>query len=51
LAEGAKVIVLSNLGQPSDIEKGNKLGADGYIVKANSTPSEVVAQVIKIIGE
>jgi len=49
LAEGAKVIVLSNLGQPSDIEKGNKLGADGYIVKANSTPSEVVERVIKII--
>ncbi len=51
LAEGAKVIVLSNLGQPSDIEKGNKLGADGYIVKANSTPSEVVARVVKIIGK
>ncbi len=49
LAEGAKIVVLSNLGQPADIEKGNKLGADGYIVKANSTPSEVVAQVIKIM--
>jgi len=49
LAENAKIIVLSNLGQPADIEKGNKLGADGYIVKANSTPSEVVEQVIKIM--
>ena len=49
LAEGSKVIVLSNLGQSSDIEKGNKLGADGYIVKANSTPSEVVSQVAEVM--
>jgi CheY-like chemotaxis protein len=51
LAPGAKMIVLSNLGQQSDIEKGKALGADGYIVKANSTPSEVVAKVKEIIGD
>jgi CheY-like chemotaxis protein len=50
LSQGAKIIVLSNLGQPSDIEKGNKLGADGYIVKANATPSEMVEQVMKIVN-
>ncbi len=50
LAEGAKMVILSNLGQPSDIEKGNKLGADGYIVKADSTPSEVVAKVTELIN-
>jgi len=50
LAEGAKIIVLSNLGQPSDIEKGTKLGADGYIVKANTTPSEMIEQVMKIMS-
>lgn len=50
LTSGAKVIVLSNLGQPSDIEKGEKLGADGYIVKASATPSEVVAKVTEIIN-
>lgn len=48
LAESSKVIVLSNLGQPSDIEKGKKLGADGYIVKANATPSEMVEKVLEI---
>lgn len=48
LAEGAIVIILSNLGQPADIEKGTGLGADGYIVKANTTPSEVVEQVLEI---
>lgn len=50
LAEGAKIIFLSNLGQESDIEKGTKLGADGYIVKASATPSEVVTQVNKLLA-
>jgi CheY-like chemotaxis protein len=50
LAPYAKVIILSNLGQQSDIDKGNALGADGYIVKANATPSEVVAKVKEIIA-
>ncbi|MDO8573029.1 MAG: response regulator [bacterium] len=50
LAPNAKVIILSNLGQQSDIDKGNALGADGYIVKANATPSEVVEKVKEIIA-
>lgn len=50
LAPRAKIIILSNLGQQSDIDKGKALGADGYIVKANATPSEVVGKVKEIIG-
>lgn len=50
LAPNAKTIILSNLGQQSDIDKGKSLGADGYIVKANSTPSEVVEKVKEIIA-
>jgi two-component system, OmpR family, lantibiotic biosynthesis response regulator NisR/SpaR len=42
-------IVLSNKSQQSDIDKGNKLGVAGYIVKANSTPAEVIDQVVKIL--
>ncbi len=38
-------IVLSNRGAQTDIEQGKALGAAGYIVKANSIPSEVVDQV------
>ncbi len=49
LAQGAIIIVLSNRGQQSDIAKGEELGAAGYIVKANSTPSEVVAKVEEIL--
>lgn len=41
-------IIISNLGQTEDIERGKALGASGYIVKANATPSEVVARVVSI---
>ncbi|MEK7610332.1 MAG: response regulator [Patescibacteria group bacterium] len=47
----ATVIVLSNLGQKDDIERALTLGVDGYIVKASSTPSEVVAKVKEIAGQ
>jgi DNA-binding response OmpR family regulator len=49
LASAAAVIVLSNLGQKEDIEKGLGLGADGYIIKASATPSEVVSKVMDIV--
>ena len=42
------IVILSNLGQKDDIEKGLALGIDGYIIKASATPSEVVAKVIDI---
>ncbi|PIR46572.1 MAG: response regulator [Candidatus Vogelbacteria bacterium CG10_big_fil_rev_8_21_14_0_10_45_14] len=49
--EGSTIIYLSNLGQKDDIEKGLNLGADGYIIKASSTPSEVVDKVMAIVKE
>lgn len=49
LAPTMKVIVLSNQGQQSDIEKATALGAKGYIIKASAIPSEVFAETIKII--
>jgi DNA-binding response OmpR family regulator len=39
------VILLTNLGTDEDIEKGKKMGAIDYIVKANITPTEVVVKV------
>ncbi len=48
LAPSVAKIYLSNLGQEQDIARGKSLGAVGYIVKANSTPSEVVAKVQEI---
>jgi len=50
LAPDAKIVILSNLGQEEDIEKGKKLGAAGYIVKADATPSEVVKMAKDILA-
>ncbi len=49
LAPNAIRIVLSNRGQEADIARGKELGAAGYIVKASTTPSEVITQVTDII--
>ncbi len=51
LAEKAYKIILSNRGQPSDIARGEALGAVGYIVKASSTPTEVINKVNEIISK
>ena len=44
-----KVIILSNLGQKEEVEKGIKLGANKYLIKAHYTPSEVIKEVKKIL--
>ncbi|MBI4993356.1 response regulator [Candidatus Wolfebacteria bacterium] len=44
------VIILSNLGQDEDIEKGKKLGAVDYIVKASTNIEEVIARVKKYLS-
>lgn len=44
-----KVVVLSNLGQKEEVEKGMELGAVKYLVKAHYAPSEVVEEVKKIL--
>lgn len=49
LAQGTKIIILSNQGQDSDIEKAKQLSADGYIIKASAIPSEVFAETLRII--
>ncbi|MFA5178129.1 MAG: response regulator [Candidatus Paceibacterota bacterium] len=44
------VIILSNLGQSEDIEKGLKLGAEDFLVKAHFTPQEIVNKLKSILG-
>ncbi|OGZ61039.1 MAG: hypothetical protein A2932_00980 [Candidatus Spechtbacteria bacterium RIFCSPLOWO2_01_FULL_46_10] len=39
------VIILSNLGSEEDMERGKKLGAVDYLVKAYFTPDEIVQKV------
>jgi DNA-binding response OmpR family regulator len=43
------VVILSNLGQKDEIERGMAMGAADYLVKANFTPSEIVAKIKAIL--
>lgn len=45
------VILLSNLGQTKDIDRGLSLGAADYLVKAHYLPSEVMERIKKVIRE
>jgi len=44
------LVILSNQGQQSDIDKAEEYLVDGYIIKASTIPSEVVAQVTEILN-
>ncbi|PJA02246.1 response regulator, partial [bacterium (Candidatus Gribaldobacteria) CG_4_10_14_0_2_um_filter_36_18] len=44
-----KIIVLSNLGQKEEVEKGLRLGAEKYLIKAHYAPSEVVEEIKKVL--
>ncbi len=48
-AKDSTILILSNQGQSSDIEKAKVLGIDGYIVKATTIPSEVVTEVQRML--
>lgn len=43
------VILLTNLSQKNDIDKGLELGANDYLIKAHFMPSEVVEKIKKLI--
>lgn len=43
------IILLSNLGQESDVAKGEKLGADDYLIKANFTIDEIIEKIKSVL--
>lgn len=45
------IILLTNLSQKADVDKGLSLGADDYLIKAHFMPSEVVAKIKKLVSE
>lgn len=51
LPQQPKCIVLSNQGEDADIEKAYEHGAIGYIIKADSIPSEVVEKVHQLVTQ
>lgn len=47
--KGIKVFILSNLGQNGEVKKGKEQGAEGYFIKSNYTPAQLVEEVKKKI--
>jgi len=45
------VIVISNSGQPVEIDKAQKLGAKDWLIKTEFDPQEVIEKVVKQIGK
>jgi len=45
------VIILSNLGQETDIQKCKDLGAVDYLIKSNFSLKEVINKIKKYLGE
>jgi|SRR3989344_6672071 len=45
------VIIFSNLGQKEDTEKGLKLGAADYLIKAHLTPGEIVEKIKNVLKQ
>ena len=43
------VILLTNLGQKDDVEKGLQAGATDYLIKAHFKPSEIVERVKQVL--
>jgi len=43
------IMILSNLGQKEDIDKGMKMGAIDYLIKAHFTPGEIAERIEKIL--
>jgi len=43
------VILLTNLGQKDDVDRGLAMGASDYLIKAHFKPSEIIKKVKKIL--
>lgn len=43
------VVILSNLGQQEEVERGLSLGAADYLVKAHLTPGEIIDKIKDIL--
>ncbi|KKS82836.1 MAG: hypothetical protein UV58_C0004G0009 [Candidatus Wolfebacteria bacterium GW2011_GWC1_43_10] len=48
--QDAPVIIISNLGQPEDIQKGQELGAVEYFIKAKTSIDDLVANILGFLS-
>jgi len=44
------VVILSNLGQDSDIQRAKELGADDFLIKANFSIDEVISKIKELVS-
>jgi len=44
------VIIISNSGQPVELDRAKKLGAKDWLIKTEFNPQEVVDKIVKQIG-
>lgn len=49
--EKIPVIILTNLGQKEDVERGLKGGAIDYLIKAHFVPADTVAKIRKVLAK
>ena len=49
LAQGSRIIMLTNQGLSDDYDNARKYNVDGYIIKTASIPAEVYNTTIKLI--
>ena len=47
---GIKIMVISNSGQPVELERAKELGAQDWLIKTEFDPQEVVEKAIRLIG-
>ncbi len=50
ITKNIPVILLTNLSQRDEIEKGLRMGAEDYLIKAHFMPSEVVDKIKKALA-
>jgi two-component system alkaline phosphatase synthesis response regulator PhoP len=51
LNEKTVLVILSNQGQDKEIARAEEFGIDGYLIKANTLPSEVLEYVKNLLKE
>ena len=49
--KGVPIILLTNLGQKEEVQKGLRLGAADYLIKAHFKPAEVIEKIKKILNK
>lgn len=49
--KSSKIIIMTALSQPADVEKGKTLGADEYLVKSQVTLTDVVEKVKAVLAK